>query len=85
MPTHYINLTLCQICIILFGAYPQSETASGSIIMQNSWMKLFPLKGKQKHRDYFRGIFLMGKLERWSSKNMVLLFFFFFKLLWPNC
>lgn len=63
MPTHYINVALCQICIILFGAYPQPETASGSIIMQNSWIKLF-LKGNKKHTNYFRGIFLIGELGR---------------------
>lgn len=52
--THY--LTLCQICILLFRANPQPETASGSIIMQNNWMKLF-LKGNQKHTEIILEVF----------------------------
>lgn len=53
--------------------------ANGSIIMQKSWMKLISTERKAKpHRDYFRGIFLIGKLGKWSSKNVALFFFIFF-------
>lgn len=38
---------------------------------------IFTERKAKTHRDYFRGIFLIGKLGRWSSKNMILLFFIF--------